>query len=306
MKRFIGMMLACAATWSLAADPMRVAVLDFENEAEAGTETSATGGVTPGSLAKKGVTVLGQRLLKQDDFALIDRRDFIAQVARSRPGDPSAPAPSFLRAAQAMRADAVLRGRLQGFSAGKQTLKQGGYDVEFTRLSVRVSLEALDANDGTVLGLSSGSAEMSLRQTQAMRTTLSEDEQIQLLEKAVDAALPELRAAMSRRIVANRERPKVKISVKTTADPALVELDGVLIGSTPLEELAVYKGDHVLTIGRAGYRDVTKRILLEQDSRIEVPMIRTELTADEIKDVLDKVRMNMIIGEPGLTILPLR
>ncbi len=80
----------------------------------------------------------------------------------------------------------------------------------------------------------------------------------------------------------------------------------MLVGTTPLENFRVAKGDHVPTIGRAGYRDLRKRILIDRDLMIEVPMIRTELTAEELKDVLDKARVHAVIGEPGLTILPLQ
>lgn len=301
----IGLGLTLAAAVS-AAEPLRVAVLDFDNEAGAGPDAALAGGVTPAALAKKGMSVVGERLLGQEGFVLIDRRDFIARLEREKGNDPKAPQPSFLRAAQALNADVVLRGQLQGFSAAKQTLRQGGYDTEMTRLAVRVALEALDTHDGTVAAISTGTADTTVRQTKEMQTSFGEDDQVKLLEKAVDAALPALKTALARRAEAARQRPTVKISVKTSADPALVEIDGLLVGSTPLENYAVYQGDHTITIGRAGYRDVSKRVLLDRDSRIDVPMIRTELSADEIKQILEKVRMNMIIGEPGLTILPLQ
>ncbi len=82
----------------------------------------------------------------------------------------------------------------------------------------------------------------------------------------------------------------------------MVEIDGILIGTTPIENFEIYKGDHVLTIGKPGYRDITKRILFESDARVEVPMLRTELTADELKEVLESMRMHVFLGEPGLVI----
>jgi len=90
--------------------------------------------------------------------------------------------------------------------------------------------------------------------------------------------------------------------VHTTADPALVEIDGILVGTTPLEDFEIYKGDHILTVGKPGYRDMTKRILFESDARVEVPMMRTELTADELKEVLESMRMHVFLGEPGIVI----
>ncbi|MBI2437969.1 MAG: PEGA domain-containing protein, partial [Lentisphaerae bacterium] len=96
-------------------------------------------------------------------------------------------------------------------------------------------------------------------------------------------------------------RPKVKLSVKTgAADPALVEIDGTLIGTTPLANFEVYAGDHVITIGKAGYQDVSKQILLKADTAIEVPLFRAKLSAEEMKAVLDKARLNVIAGAGGV------
>jgi hypothetical protein len=98
-------------------------------------------------------------------------------------------------------------------------------------------------------------------------------------------------------------RPKVKLTVGTEADPALVEVDGVLIGTTPLADHTIFAGDHVLTISKPGYRRISKRLLIEKDSRIDVPMLRVELSADEIKTILDKADLDIVSGfEPVLTI----
>ena len=79
------------------------------------------------------------------------------------------------------------------------------------------------------------------------------------------------------------------------------------MGSTPLENLEVYKGDHVLTVGKAGHRDITKRINLEQDTRVTVPLMRVELSAEEMKEVLKNVRFHAFHGvEPALVIETIR
>ena len=153
-----------------------------------------------------------------------------------------------------------------------------------------------------MIAMSSGSAQTRVRQTAAQSTELSEDDVLGLMEKAIDDALPKLKTALTQAQLAQQARPKIKISVKTTADPALVEVDGILIGTTPLVNAEIFKGDHVLTIGKAGYRDMSKRILFEKDASIEVPMIRTELSAEEIKQIYEKARLNIFQGEPGLII----
>ena len=123
------------------------------------------------------------------------------------------------------------------------------------------------------------------------------------MEGALKDTIPAIKEALALKQDEFKNKPKVMLSITTSADPALVEIDGLLIGSTPLVDFEVYKGDHTITIGKPGYRDLSKRVLLEKSSRIDVPMLRTELTADEIKDVLDNSRVNLYQGiEPGFII----
>ena len=307
MKRYtmiLGLWMV-AAVCAGAMPPLRVAVLEFEDQTGMRSDARLGGTMDRGSLAERGVFMLGKHLLNQDGFVLIDRRDFLQQMERQRlfdDGRPTPTKPSFLHVAQALRADAVLRGNLISFSPGTRTVNQGGYRSELSTLSVRVSLEALDAVDGAVIAVADGGAQMQVRQTASLQTELGESEILDLLDEAVANAVPELERTLMDRAEAQRNRPTVQISVETTADPALVEINGILVGSTPLENFEVYVGDHILTIGKPGYRDITKRILFEHDARIEVPMLRTELTADELKEVLESMRIHAFLGEPGLVI----
>ncbi len=307
MKRYtiiLGLWMG-AAVCAGAMPPLRVAVLEFEDQTGMRSDARLGGTMDRGSLAERGVFMLGKHLLNQDGFVLIDRRDFLQQMERQRlfdDGRPTPTKPSFLHVAQALRADAVLRGNLISFSPGTRTVNQGGYRSELSTLSVRVSLEALDAVDGAVIAVADGGAQMQVRQTAFLQTELGESEILDLLDEAVANAVPQLERTLMDRAEAQRNRPTVQISVETTADPALVEINGILVGSTPLENFEVYVGDHILTIGKPGYRDITKRILFEHDARIEVPMLRTELTADELKEVLESMRIHAFLGEPGLVI----
>lgn len=303
MKKSIG--FACVAMIGLTAgavEPMRVALLDFQDDTGARPEAALGGAIAPAALAQKGAYFLGKSLLQDVSFTVIDQREFIDQITKDRQDGPRV---SFLRAAQALRAVVVVRGRLQAFSVGKKTVNQGGYSTEFAQVSVRVALEALDTKDGAVIALADGRGTEQVRQTAAHSTTLGEEEVTQLFEKAIAEAVPSLKTALQARMKQQTQREMVKVTITSSADPALVEIDGLLVGSTPLEEFEIYKGDHVLTVGKAGYRDVSKRILIGQDSRIEVPMIRTELSAEEMKEVLEKARLHIFLGEPALTILPL-
>lgn len=305
MKTRWGLWLAgWMAVSAVAGEPMRILVLDFQDQTSLRSDPALGGEAKMDVLAQKGGFLLGQGLLDDPAYTLIDRRDFIAQMALN-PSSTNALQPSFLRSAQALNADLVLRGQLQSFSAGKQEVRQGGNAADFTRLSLRVGIEALDTRDGSVLALASGTAQTSLRQTAALKTTLGEEDILLLMEKAIQEALPDLKARLAKRAEADRSRETVRLTVTTSADPALVELDGLLIGTSPIEKFVVYKGDHVLTIGKSGYRDVSKRILLSQDSRVDVSLLRTELSADEMKEVLEKARLHVFMGEPGMTVLPL-
>ena len=308
MKRHLLKLLAGVALTgvTLAAEPMRVAVMDFDDQTGQRADALLGGSVAPAALTAKGAFLVGQKLLGNKEFTLIDRRDFIAQMDRERPtnqGKPTAARPTFIHAAQALRADAVLRGNIMSLSTGKQVVDLGGNRTEFTTLNARIGIEALNPVDGAVIAMATGAAATKVRQTAAQSTELSEDDVLGLVEKAIDDALPKLQTALTQAQLAQQARPKIKLSVKTSADPALVEVDGILIGTTPLANAEIFKGDHVLTIGKAGYRDTTKRILFEQDTSIEIPMIRTQLSAEEIKDIYEKARLNIFQGEPGMKIL---
>ena len=306
MKKLLAALLIVSGLAPAFSQPLRVAVLEFEDRTGMRADARLGGTINPAILAEKGLYSLGQELVGTGNFALIDRRDFINQIENARPKDGGQHAdarPTFIHAAQNLRADAVLRGQLLSFSSGKQVVNQGGHQSEHTTLSLRIGLQALDAVDGTVIAMAEGSAEKRIRQTENLQTFLGEDQALDMLGEAVRKGSATLQKALNAYVARNRARPRVSISVASTADPALVEIDGVLVGTTPLENFQIYQGDHVLTVGKPGYRDVTKRILLEQDTKITVPMLRTELTADEVKDVLDKVRFNAYIGaEPALII----
>lgn len=304
MKKIVcGLLMAAAIScW---AEPFRVVLMDFDDQTGMKPDELLGGGIQPGALAAKGANLLGKNLLQQDAFTLIDRRDFIDQMEKLRPtdsGKATPTRPSFIQAAQALGADVVIRGSLQSFSSGKSVVNQGGYKTDFNILSMRVSLEALDAVDGSVIAMSDGVASEKIRQTDASYSVLSEEDAINLMEKSIAQAIPDLEAALEKRQAKLEARPKIKLNVTTTADPAMLEIDGILVGTTPVTGLEIYKGDHVFTVGKPGYRDITKRIMFEKDTSIEVPMMRTELSAEEMKDVLEKIRMSVIAGDPGLVI----
>lgn len=288
-----------------AQSPSRVAVLEFQDQTGMKADALQGGGIAPGAMAEKGVFVLGKTLANRAGFTLIDRRDLMEQMEKLQPmdqGEKTPTKPSFLQAAQLLRADVVLRGSILSLSSGKQMVNQGGYQADLSTLSVRVGLEALDAVDGSVIAASDGVARHSVRQTANVQTQLGEDDVLMLMEKAVSEAVPALEKALVARAEQQKQRPTIKLAIKTDADPALVEIDGVLVGSSPIEEIAVYQGDHVLTISKPGYQQVTKRILLEKDSRIEAPMLREQLTADEWAKIYEKASLKIIKADPGVIV----
>lgn len=299
MKKLFLLAVIALVSTSLFAEPLRVLLLDFENAA-GGTPSLAD----PSGIAGKGVFLLSKQLLDNENFVLVDRREFVGQMEKMKLTDAGVATPvqpTFIHAAQQLGADVILRGTLLSLSEGKETVDQGGYRTDFTVLTSRVALEALDAKDGSVIAMSEGSSSRKIRQTATQQTSLGEDEVLGLLDKAVAQAVPDLQKALESRM-ATAAPSKIKISVKTTDDPAMVEIDGSLVGSTPLEGLEIAAGDHVLRVSKAGYRDITRRIVLEKDAAIEVPMMRVELDALEQKEVLKEADVHIFSREPDLII----
>ena len=310
MRRFIAVLMAVAAVAAVAsAEPIRVALMDFQDQTGMKSDADLGGGIASSALAGKGVFLLAEQLVGKEGFTLVDRRDFMDQMEKLQPkdmGEKTPTKPSFIQAAQALNTDVVLRGSLLGFSTGKKVVDQGGYKTEFSTASLRVGIEALDSVDGSVVAMANGVADGNFRQTAASYTVMSEEDAISLMQKAIAQAMPNIENALQTRLSKLSSRPKIKLSVSTSADPALIEIDGILVGTSPVKGLDIYKGDHVLTIGKPGYRDITKRILFEKNTEIEVPMMRTELSAEEMKEVLEKARLDIIstdgVLEPGLII----
>ena len=305
-KLMIGFVVVAGAMLASAA-PLRVAVLDFVDQTGQRSDEKLGGQIVPGAMAAKGVFLLGKQLANNPDYVLIDRRDLIEQMEKLKPkdmGEKTPTKPSFIHAAQVLRADAVLRGSILSLSTGKQKVNQGGFATELNTLTVRIGLEALDAKDGAIIAVADGKGERTFRQTENVQTELSEDDVIALAEEALQSALPKVSQSLAARAKEVQSRPTVKFAIKTDADPALIEIDGVLVGNSPLENFEVYKGDHVITIGKPGFQDITKRILFEKDTSVTAPMFKTNLNADQIKEILEKSRLNGYFGniEPGLII----
>jgi len=297
---FLFCLMAVMAPLAHTAEPIRVAVLDFENRANVLPSYLPSEALSPDSLAEKGAFLVNKQLAGHAGFRLIDRREFFAQLEKLK--TETSADPSFLRAAQQVNADVVLRGSLLTISTTRSTVDQGGHRSTLDDVTVRVGLEALDTRDGTVLAAAAGAASRRFRQTDNVQTIMGEDDLFMLMSGALDDTIPKMQSALEQKMKEEAQQT-IKLTVKTSADPATVEIDGMLVGTTPLADFSVYKGDHVITIGKPGYRDLSKRILLEKDTSIEVPMLRTELSADEMKEILNNARVNIYSGiEPGFII----
>jgi hypothetical protein len=305
MKQLWMPMLALAALVSAAAEPLRVAVIDFEDQTGLKADDRLGGAIKEGAVAQKGAFILAKQLAGEEGFSLIDRRDVLAQIEKQPLkdlGELTTTKPTFLNAARALGADLVLRGNLMSLSESKQSVNQAGFSAETSVLTLRVGLEALDVTDGHVVAVADGAAKESFRQTQALQTSISEDDILGMMESAVAKALPSLREAVAKRQEALSARPKVALSVKTSADPALVEIDGLMVGTTPLDKFEIYRGDHVVVVSKPGYQTLTKRVLFEKDTAIEVPMLRIQLTAEELNEIYQKIDLKIIQSEPGMII----
>jgi len=295
------LLIAMLSIPALAEDTFRVAVIDFENQSGELSASVPAAALSSKSIADKGAFLLNKKLARQPGFSLIDRRDFFAQVEKNNVG--ASENTSFLRAAQQLNADVVLRGSLLTLSSSRSAVHQGGYTAFLDDFSVRVGLEALDTRDGSVLAATDGVATRRFRQTDSVTTTLGEDDVLMLMEGALEEAIPEIREALTAKQDEFKNKPTVRLSVSTSDEPAMIEIDGILIGTSPITDFVVYQGDHTIAITKPGFREISKRILMEKDTRIQVPMLRTQLSADEIKDVLEKSSVNIYSGiEPALII----
>ena len=90
------------------------------------------------------------------------------------------------------------------------------------------------------------------------------------------------------------ERGHVALTLKTLAEPAMVEIDGMLVGTAPMEKMEVYAGDHVICISKPGYQEISKRVLIQKDTTLTVPMLRNELTMEELKEISKDMSLNRI------------
>lgn len=299
MKKFYGVLMVCGLVSLLKVDAqvVRVALSDFEVTAGQVADRLTAGGTTPATMADQGAFLLGKNLVNQGGFELVDRRDMQKQLTDSESS------PVLLRAAQQLNADVLLEGEIQSFSTRKQTVRQGGYESEHQELQLRVGIEARDTVSGSVVAMASGSSRAQIRQTANVSTQLGEEDLLNLLDEAIQNATPEITKAIERHRDQLANREVINLSISTGQDPALVEIDGLLVGTTPIQNLPVYRGDHVITIGKAGHRDIIKKVKLDQDTKLQVDLIRTELNADEIKEILSGARLSGYFGlEPALII----
>lgn len=289
--------VAFSAACSLHAEPMRAALTDFDVLAGRKADAKTVGSLDPEQLARQGAFALGQVLLEEGGFELVDRRQLLDQLGK----DPARP--TLIRSAQQVNADVLLEGSIQSFSTRTESVSQGGHAAEFQQLQMQVGISARDTVNGAVIAMSSGSDTVNIRQTENLQVQYGESDILKLQEQAIRRAVPSLIQSIQAYRDRLDSRPLIQLSVITDQDPALVEIDGLLVGSTPMENLPVYAGDHVITVGKGGYRDVMKRIKLEQDTKLKISLIRTELTADEVQEILSGARLNAYLGvEPALII----
>jgi len=288
------------------AKPVRVIMLDFADETGGSADVALTGSLNSKAFTEKGPYFLQKVLLSSPEFTLIDRRDFVRQIEQLQPRDGSDPlpdtffatrerrtplSPTFFNAARSLNGDALIRGSLIALSTSKQKINQGGYQAEFTNLNLRVMLQALDTVSGAVIAIEEGKASRKFRQTSSVQTEIGEDELLDLYQQAIAAAVPGIESQLKGRV--NKDT-KVRLWIQTSADPALIELDGILLGSSPVESVEVLRGDHTLSISRPGYETITKKIMLESDMKITVPMISDQLNAQERKEALSNMNLQML------------
>lgn len=290
--------LAVLLTIPLAAQcgNIRAALLDFENQAGLSPDDQLGGKVNTSQLLEKAPLLLAKHLLELDGFELVDRRDFAAAVSQANHGS-AGHRRAFIQPAQYLNADVVLRGSLMSLSSSRQTVDLGGHHSEHAELNLSVALEALDVHNGAVLAVCDAQAARKFRQTAGHFSEIGEQDLLDLLEEAIAESAEKLKSQLDAKPGVSASREMVSLTVRSEQSPALVEIDGVLVGSTPMERLSVYKGDHLFRVSRPGYTPVTKRVLLQKDVEIDVALFRSDLDAGEKKEVLKDSDTHVFMGE---------
>lgn len=303
---FITTLFCFVLLQSAQARPVQVIMLDFADETGGTADVALTGSLNSKAFTEKGVYFLQKSLLSSPEFTLIDRRDLIRQIEELQLRDGSDPvpdsffatrerptplSPTFFNAARSLKGDALIRGSLLALSTSKQKINQGGYQAEFINIDLRVMLQALDTVNGDVIALEEGKASRKFRQTSSVQTEIGEDELLDLYQQAIAAAVPGIETQLKGRV--NKDT-KVQIWIETSADPAMIELDGILLGSSPVEAAEVIRGDHTLTVTRPGYETITKKIILDSNMKITVPMISNQLNAQERKEALSNMNLRIL------------
>ncbi len=309
-KRFLGFIIILIFSFlalSAQARPVRVIMLDFADETGGTADAALTGNLNSRAFAEKGPYFLQKSLLSSPDFTLIDRRDFVRQIEQLQPRDGSDPvpgsffatrerrtplSPTFFNAARSLNGDALIQGSLLALSTSSQKINQGGYQAELTTLNLRVMLQALDTVEGDVIAVQQGKASRKFRQTSSVQNEIGENELLDLYQQAIATAVQGIKAQLKGRV--NGAAAMVKIWVATSADPAMIELDGILLGSSPVEGAKIIRGDHTLTVSRPGFETITKKIMLSNNMKITVPMISNQLNAEERKKAFSNLNLHML------------
>ncbi len=292
-------------TISANARPVRVIMLDFTDETGGTVDSALTGKLNSKAFTEKGPYFLQQSLLSSPEFILIDRRDFVRQIESLQPRDGSDPvadtffatrerrtplSPTFFNAARSLQGDALIRGSLLALSTSKEKINQAGYTAEFITLNLRVMLQALDTVNGGVMAVEEGKASRKFRQTASVQIEIGEDALLDLYQEAIAAAVPGIEKQLKGKL---NDAGKIKIWIATSADPAMIEFDGILLGSSPIEGVDVLPGDHILTVTRPGYETITKKLMLDNSMKITVPMISNQLSAEERKEALSNMNLRL-------------
>ena len=218
MKVMLTFLSCLVAASSMAALP-RVVVMDFEAETGVTEKNELLGGMTAEELVKKGAYLLNAELVSSEMFSVVDRRDFKAKMA----SDNEEVTPSYIHAAQQLRADAVIRGVLMSFSVGSQVQSQAGKTAEWVTFGMTVMLQVQDPLDGSVINVAEGKSHFQLRQTKAQKTTMSEDDILQMFRDAIRQASQDTLNALETRLKKLAERERATLTVRATEDPALVK-----------------------------------------------------------------------------------
>lgn len=251
--------------------------------------------------------------LTQKGFSIIDKNDVLAKFRESRESNDEVSktiktltdliesgkakttveniinSSSALRIAQLIQADYLIFVTINSAGQEKRKFKgQGtlvGTDTEITIHTLRIALKVLEGNQGgsvygDIVTVSEKVATLQNLETQStdLVNKLLDAGAIQIAENIADKV-------QSIRTVKVKSVPTVEFTIEANVEAATVELDGLVIGSTPLSRYKAPPGSHHIRVTKEYFTPWERWVNIYQGQVLRVTLELSEEGARRYKDI---------------------